>query len=106
MRNKTNKLPFFIERLFWSEISWQAAANGEVHIINVSLFFSFGSFIVFGFVLSGTVFLAIKICKFSSKCELGCQKFEIEFQRYNKDPLVVVRVSRMPTFCFRFEMLQ
>jgi hypothetical protein len=79
VRNKTNKQPFFIERLSWSEISWQLAANGEVLIINMCpFFFSFGSFVVFGFVLSCTVSLAIKICRFSSKCELGCQKFEIE----------------------------
>jgi len=51
---------------------------GGSHNQHVSLFFSFGSFIVFGFVLSCTVSLAIKICRFSSKCELGCQKFEIE----------------------------
>jgi hypothetical protein len=57
-------------------------------------------------VLFGIVFLAIKIYKFSSKCELGCQKFEIEFEGYSKDPLVVVKVLRLPRFCFRFEMLQ
>ncbi len=103
VRNKTNKQPFFIERLFWSEISLQSAANGEVLIINVCPFFFLlvlSQFLVLFCLVQ--LFLQERSASSHQRVNQVAKSLKLNFN----DPLVVVRVSRLPRFCFRFEMLQ